>query len=469
MKVVLCVHGYPPEMLGGTEISARNLAEGLAAEGHDVLVVAGSWQEPKPGEVAIRSETRDVAGAGTLRVERWTRPDLYFDHWHKSKSPRVGEAFRALLQREKPDLVHVLHWMRLTRDLVQIAAQEKTPALISLGDSWVSCPLTFRVKPDTEQGCNEPLSAMTCTRCAAQVPPRTPWVGMEGAFMEFANREQALAQELRLAGACLVPSDALREQQARGLGLEGALDAHVQAPCGVQDNLVAGEHTTSDASRPLRLGAWGQLSPLKGTDLLFQAIAMLEVPEFVHLELAGGEIRPGYVESLRNDYPSVSATYHGAYDVAQLAGHPVTAVRAMVSASRAPESFGVVLEESRALGLPSLLPDLGAFRERGGESRGALLFESGSAQSLGAAIQRLIDEEGLLAKLRNALSPAIRQEDVVRQHLVHYGRVIAGGPASTVQPHEWYTDRMALFAEEEWDRSLAAASHEDLGLNPPTS
>ena len=33
MKVCLVVHGYPPELLGGTELSVQGLARGLARQG----------------------------------------------------------------------------------------------------------------------------------------------------------------------------------------------------------------------------------------------------------------------------------------------------------------------------------------------------------------------------------------------------------------------------------------------------
>ncbi len=468
MKLVLCVHGYPPELVGGTEVSAQALAQGLARAGHQVLVVAGSWQAAKAGQVAIRPEVHQIPGAGSLRVERWTRPDLHFDHWHKTKSARVGARFRELLQREKPDLVHVLHWLRLTRDLVQIAAEERIPAVISLGDSWVSCPLTFRVKPDSQVPCEEALSAMTCISCAAKVLPRTPWVSMEAGFMEFANRGMALTKELQLAQACLVPSQSFADRQQQGLGPAVQMRAKLQAPCGVEDSFAAQRKPLPVAPLPLRLGSWGQLSQLKGSDLLFEAIAGLESPGSVRLELAGGEQTEGYVQSLQAQYPSVQATYHGPYEVAELPTHAVTAVHAMLSASRAPESFGIVLEEARALGLPSVLPNLGAFRERAGESLGSLMFDVGDALSLRKAIERLLAEKQLLSTLRDSLPPAIRQLDVLEQHCAHYERVLAEGQVPEVPAHEWYTDRMALFAEEEWDRSLACATQAELELDTPT-
>ena len=47
MKLLLAVHGYPPELCGGTEISVRELARGLARAGHEVTVVAGTLQRAK--------------------------------------------------------------------------------------------------------------------------------------------------------------------------------------------------------------------------------------------------------------------------------------------------------------------------------------------------------------------------------------------------------------------------------------
>ena len=157
MKVLLCVHGYPPEQLGGTERSAQQLARGLVARGHEVVVVAGSLEVASEPGLRV-SEASD----GDVRVLRLHRPDLYFDHWQKSRSVRVAQELRRILQEEQPDLLHVLHWLRLSRDLVVTAARAGVPAVVSLNDHWVGCPLTFRVDPRTRASCEQPLSALGC-------------------------------------------------------------------------------------------------------------------------------------------------------------------------------------------------------------------------------------------------------------------------------------------------------------------
>jgi glycosyltransferase involved in cell wall biosynthesis len=464
VKLLLCVHGYPPELVGGTELSTQRLAHGLARRGHEVLVLAGSVEGSVPGELTMREQLEELEGAAfPVRVLRLTRPDLYYDHWHKSKSARVARAVRELLERERPELVHVQHWLRLTRDLVQLAGQAGVPAVCSLHDSWVSCPLVLRIETAERTACERPLGAPHCLTCAGRVPPRTPWVSLDAGFLALAQRGQDVAAELATARALIVPTRGFGDRQRAFLGdAASELEFQVLPPAAPPTYAAQHEPLAPPAELGcLRLGAWGVLSDAKGTDLLLEALEGTGV----ELVLAGGEVREGYVDGLRARYPGVRLSHEGAYDVDLLDRHPVGRVHAMVSASRAPESFGLVLDEARALGLPAVLPDQGAFAERGGESRGSLLFEPGSAGALRDAVLRLRDEPGLLASLERGLPSPVTEEDVVQGHLAVYERVLATGPPAEVPCPEWYAERMVDFEEEAWDRRLGEHDARELGLD----
>ena len=64
MKVCLVAHGYPPELVGGTEKSVQVLARGLARAGDEVLVVAG---DAGPNSIGLYAAGLAVA-AGASRV-----------------------------------------------------------------------------------------------------------------------------------------------------------------------------------------------------------------------------------------------------------------------------------------------------------------------------------------------------------------------------------------------------------------
>jgi hypothetical protein len=83
-----------------------------------------------------------------LTIVSVQRPDLFFDHWQKSRSVPVAERFVELLREERPAVLLVHHWIRLTRDLVFLAAREGIPAVVFLHDHWTSCLRVFRVRPD---------------------------------------------------------------------------------------------------------------------------------------------------------------------------------------------------------------------------------------------------------------------------------------------------------------------------------
>ena len=107
MKIVEVVHGYPPEVIGGTERHVQGITEGLRDRGHELHVYAGSleWME----KFTIELSDRDGYELATVH-----RNDLYFDRWDKAYNPLVEERFRRYLADRAPDVIHVHQWIRLT-------------------------------------------------------------------------------------------------------------------------------------------------------------------------------------------------------------------------------------------------------------------------------------------------------------------------------------------------------------------
>jgi glycosyltransferase involved in cell wall biosynthesis len=491
MKVLLAVHGYPPELVGGTENSTQALARGLALAGHAVTVVAGSIRAPAPrgppipagpepsartddqGITVSQSTDRDPRGGAPVRLLRLHRPDLYADHWHKSASPAVSRAFRRILREVRPDVVHVQHWIRLSRDLVLCAAREGVPAVVTLNDAWISCLVAFRVRPDTRAPCDVPIAAHPCLACAAHLPPKTPWVTREAGHMALGERQRDLLRELELARACIAPSRAHARALERFLGLaEGGLGASVIAPAmETREELLARPALAlpppgAPTSQPLLLGAWGHLSPHKGIELLLDAARLLGDSPRVELRFAGAQAQAGYLDRLRERARGVSANFHGAYSPGELATHPVTAVHAFASATIARESYALVLEEARALGLPALLPRTELFEERA--EPGTHFYEPGDARSLADAMRALATDRRLLERLqREALASRGRARgDPVREHLELYARAVSLG-APRVGAESWFEARMGQEALSAWDRALSARSAAELGLFEP--
>ncbi len=472
MKILLAVHGYPPELVGGTESAARALAHGLVGQGHEVVVVAGTLQHEQGFRRSLELDpvvdqaSGQVAGRA-LRVHKIHRADLYFDHWQKSASARASLAFRDILREERPELVHVQHWIRLSRDLVQRAALEKIPSVVTLHDLWTTCLVTFRVKPESGEFCEAKLAPSPCIRCAAQVPPRTPWLSYEAQGVALLERSADLARELELARAVLAPTRAHAAAVSRYLGLsEERLQLRV-VPHGRDLALRArAPLPTPGATGKLVLGMWGHLYRLKGADRVLRALHRLRAPGRVVLHVAGGEPEAAFARELRELARGLQVHFHGPYDAGELERHPVSAVHAFVSGTRAHESWGFVLDEAVALGLPLVLPESGAYAERLRAGRGALFYPPGDEQALAAVLERLLGEPGLLDELRASL-PAARaftpsSEDNVRAHLAVYEEAWrAGAPEARAVPER---ERMWQAAEDSFGRELPRRTAEELGF-----
>lgn len=450
MRVALLVHGWPPEQVGGTELSTRRLARELVARGHDVLVIAGTLQFSHPPAVRRQREIEPSTGRAFL-VAHVERSDPYFDHWQKHRAPRSGRAVEELLREHGAEVLHVHHWVRSTSDVVRRAARAGIPTLVSLHDHATTCLLGWRVHPTERKACTRPFDALGCATCAANVPPRTPWLDAHQQAVAAGQRQAELAAELRAAARVLVPSLSHGEQLLR-LGLP---PVHLVAvppltPVALEPSLpLAGP----GPGEPLRVGAWGLSDAAKGTALLRSAAAQLGSK--VHLVLAG----------LAAGEPTENIEVHGVYAPEDLQEHPVTKVHVAVSATTALESYGLVASEAIALGLPLVLPLAGAFEERFSDGEGVLFHAQGDAADLTRVLGRLAQERGLVDVLRRHLPAPDSSEPQVIEHLLDlYARAVRQGPPDVPAP-DWFAERMEQAAMDAWDEEVKRRRPEDLGLS----
>jgi glycosyltransferase involved in cell wall biosynthesis len=455
VRIALAVHGYPPELYGGTELGTRALARALAGAGHRVLVIAGSLERRVPLAIEEYEDEDPVSGA-RVEVRRVHRDDLYFDHWHKGKSGAASSAVDGILEGWRPDVLHVQHWLRLSTDLVRVAARRGVPAVVALHDHFTSCLLGWRAHPGDRAPCARPFDALGCVPCAGGVPPRTPWVPLEQQLLAFGTRAADVRAELGFARAVLVPSEAHGEALLRARGEERAL--LVVPPLPVVSLAPRAPLPLPQEHGALRLGAWGLAAPGKGAALLADArdlaAARARLPiELVLAGAAAGDSRPG-------------VACHPRYRPEELQTHPVTDVHAALSGSLAPESHGLVADEALALGLPLVLPRSGAFAQRFRDGRGVRFYEPGDV----AALARVFGElalpghlDALRARPAPPRGPGAAAVLGVLEGL--YERLVAQG-APDVPPEEWFEARLRASELAAWDDALGRTPPADLGFPP---
>lgn len=379
MKILQVVHCFPPQPVGGTERVALGLARGLAARGHELSVLSGSLEWDR----GFRAEQELFEGIPVFRI---SRDDPWFDRWDNGYHPDVERLFRERLRALKPDLVHVHHWIRLTRNLVQVCREENIPAAVQLHDFHATCPRTFRIRPNG-RFCTLPPGRTPCLPCVE----RWPFQGDAEVAAHLEHYLRDLLAELRGAHLRLAPSAAHA----------AALASFLLGEAGPIDLLPPGREVELAPLRPrqrkpgtLALAHWGNLYDLKGTLLLLEALAIARERADLRLTVLGGAMEESFGAKLEARLAGLPATWTGAYDPKDLEALEADAA---VFPSLCHESYGLVLDEAFMLGLPVVVSALGALPERAGGA--GLVVPPGDARALADALVRLATEPGLLDTL----------------------------------------------------------------------
>jgi glycosyltransferase involved in cell wall biosynthesis len=360
MRIALVTAHFPPHFLGGTERVVLAQAQELRRRGLDVRVVSGT-DRPWDGKDVLRESAQGIPVAFLPRRE---------DEITESQQGR--ERLRPILHRELAgaDLVHVHGTSTLTDTLVRDSARQG-PVVYSIHDHFPTCPRFFRWRTD-EQPCPELPAEAECAACVA------PQLGIDGpdaldgslALEHLAGalrrRLRSSQQEVDAASLVTVPSFAHRLALGRHLNLRGKRLAVIPPGLCLQ---LPGRYPRPRpwfGAGPLRVLHFGNLSEAKGTLDLVRALSELP-PRSVHLTLVGRGLDLDLSRRIRELGPDLDLDVHGAYDGPAL--EKVAAPCHLAAfPSRLEESYGLVIDEAMALGLPAWVSDRGAPQDRIGRA-----------------------------------------------------------------------------------------------------
>lgn len=380
MKVVHLVHNFPPEFTGGTERYLSSLVRLQQQEGVEAAVVSGS-------EILGEQDTQqeDWHGVPVHRLPR--RPEERFGVIFEL--PRLRAVLAGLLARLQPDLIHLHHWFHLSDDLVD--ELPPVPLVATLHDSYALCPRFFLLRPADGGYCGGELP-IPVERCVECVRPDDGGADLAGRLQA---RRRTFARAVQRLDRILVPSEA----HGRVLTEAGLVPASKRRvlPLGIEAVGPVSPH--DDAAGKLRLVTFGNLSFIKGVDLLLEAVAGLRPREAVEVHLFGPLLAADEA-ALRARGERVAAHFHGPYDLDRLRAH-APRLDLAVFPSRAYETYSLVRDEAVALGLPLVVSNRGALPERVGNFGRVVSLEEPAA--LRSVLQELLDHPEALARMRAAL------------------------------------------------------------------
>lgn len=136
-RVLVVNHGYPPEFNGGSEVYAQMVALQLQNSGRcDCVAVFAREHDPYRPDFEIRATVDELDGELPVYRMNYSREAPYFRFIAKE----VDNAFQEVLEKVKPDIVHLHHMNHLSLNLPSIAKAAGADVLYTLHDYWLMCP-----------------------------------------------------------------------------------------------------------------------------------------------------------------------------------------------------------------------------------------------------------------------------------------------------------------------------------------
>jgi glycosyltransferase involved in cell wall biosynthesis len=421
LRVLIVVHGYPPASMGGAEIYAHDLAHALHDHlGHDVFVLAREEDRGRREYAVRRSEERGVSLA--LVNNTYRRCRTYEETYDNEP---IGAIAARVIREIRPDVAHVHHLTGLSTRVLPALAAERVPCVFTLQDYWLICH-RGQLFDRTHRNCDGPYPA-GCGQCHGS------WA--RGWFLErhgipsFPGRG-ILRRLLNDAASHSPDPDALRRESAARMAHMRDVTAHVSrflAPSRtMRDRMV---EFGIDPSR-LRLQEQGiDLSGFRGLrhapseEIRFGLVGSLIVSKGPHVLLEAFEGIPSARASLHL-YGAIG-DYHGdnahARALSSLLTRPYVRHHGAVPHENVPEMLAsldvlvvpslwienapFVIREAFAAGVPVVASNLGGMAEMVAHERNGLLFAAGDVADLRRTLRRLLDERGLLGRLRTGIPP----------------------------------------------------------------
>lgn len=445
MKIVKVIHGYPMRYNAGSEVYSQTLCHGLA-ERHEV-------------HVFTREED---AFATDFHMREELDPDDSRITVHLVNNPRFKDRYRAdgldrrfadLLDRVKPDLVHVGHLNHLSTSLLQEAARRGVPIVYTLHDYWLMCPRGQFIQmfpedsADLWQACDGQDNRKCAERCYARYFSGAPDEAEADVayWTDWVYRRMRHVREMsELVDMFIAPARYLLDRYHTAFGLPENKLVHLDY--GFARERMAGRLRL--AGEPFTFGYIGTHIPAKGIHDLIRAFGQLEGNARLRI---WGRPRGQETEALKAIAASLSESvarrieWLSEYRNQEIAADVFSRCDAIVVPSVWVENSPLVIHEAQQARVPVITADAGGMAEYVAHEVNGLLFKHRSASSLASQMQRFVDDPGFAARLgaRGYLYSESGDIPDIGEHVEQietlYAQVLARNASTRVQrnPGPW--------------------------------
>ena len=455
MRIVHVIHTFPPFSRAGSENYCEALATQQAAS-HQVAVFHRVAQHDQPEYEVTEDRVGELPVA---RLNRNFSDATSFEDTYRSAP--AAKAFGAFLDRFQPDVVHFHHVTCLSTTCVHAAKQRGITVVYTLHDFWLLCPRGQRLRRDLTL-CDQHTDA-DCVRCMAYQLPidgghervgelyeraaalrryplpanvhrwlaSRPFAAEDAAMAQIRARTRHILEMCERVDCFIAPLGFLRDRYAEfGVPRSKIKVSDYGFDLGVWTPARSRPTAPSGRLRVAYLGTW---MPSKGVDVLLEAFRDLD-PSRAVLDVHGYAVPFDGVDSyearLRDLATGASHIRLGQRYDPEAVPDLLAAADVLVVPSIWYENSPLTIHEAFLSGVPVVASGHGGMKELVRHGVNGLNFRPADAASLRWTLNRLVEDRGLLARLREGIPPVKSIADNAAEIEALYRKLREGDPVA---------------------------------------
>lgn len=411
MKILYMIHQFYPEHHTGTEKVHMNLATMMQKFGHKVKVLTYSFYqdtfyEQRKGGIVFKEFMYKGIPVLALRHKNLPRKIHY-----ALDDKDLSSLARNFVRREKPDVVHVGHSMRVA-ELVKVLAPSKIPYLVMLTDCFLICP-KHNLLTSKNTLCGGPESGTACEILCPEFPA------------EFITKRLEAARDI-LFSAHLVttPSKLIADIFKKEFpSLDIKIINH-----GLRYSMLKKNRRTYTNETRISFCYKGSLNFHKGVHILVDSFKKVN-SNAARLKIygSGDESYTSQLMAMAKGDPRIE--FCGVYAEGQT-GDVLEKVDVVITPSLWYEAYCLVLHEAHACNLPVIASDIGVMAQKVTDGVNGFLFRVGDSRHLRQVLQKIVDDPTILNTMKQNINriviPSIEQEaHTYERAYVHIVREVA--------------------------------------------
>jgi len=381
LRILIASHGHPEVSNGGAEIAAFQLFQRLYSRPECEAWFLGC-------DRGAADEKARVVLTQPYSNEEFVYAAGNFDRFNfANRDPCFPREIERLFTKLAPNIVHFHHYVNFGVEVLLLLkrALPDCKIVLTLHEYLAICHnFGQMVTKDHFNLCYQ-SSPATCQKCFPEI-----------SRSDFFLRKLYIARFFNLVDQFIAPSHFLAERYiAWGIPPEKMR---------VLENLMpqaAAAPPATPPDFPLRLGFFGQISPLKGIDVLYDTAELLAKD---HLDTVSFEIHGDY----RSQPPAFQTAFlgrlakappnirfNGPYD-RQRVDRLMQSVHAILVPSIWWENAPVVIQEALRNRRPVICSDIGGMAEKVRHGIDGIHFAAGNPAALAAVIRKILQSPALL-------------------------------------------------------------------------